>query len=198
MILHPPKEDKSEPQVVFVIQPRIPAGSLAFQKIPAGMLDGGKAAGKVLDEVQEEVGIIIKQEDLDNLTELATSQSSNHWWSKTAPAEGAEDELLHAANYPSVGGCDEAVTLYLWQARVSKVDMNALEGKETGVRKEGESIVTKLVPLKDVWKEGARDGKTMAALALYQNLKAADDAVAADDRKLKPLGDATVRLELTK
>jgi hypothetical protein len=29
----------------------------------------------------------------------------------------------------------------------------------------------KVVPLKDIWKEGIRDGKTLAAWALYTGLK---------------------------
>ena len=51
--------------------------------------------------------------------------------------------------------------------------MNDLKGKATGLRNEGEMITLKLVPLENAWKEGARDGKTLAALALYTNLQAA-------------------------
>jgi ADP-sugar diphosphatase len=46
-----------------------------------------------------------------------------------------------------------------------------MQGRLTGLRKDGEKITLKLVPLKDLWKEGARDGKTLAAWALYEGLK---------------------------
>lgn len=49
--------------------------------------------------------------------------------------------------------------------------MEWLKGKATGLRDEGENITLKLVPLSRAWREGARDGKTLAALALYQGLK---------------------------
>jgi hypothetical protein len=45
-----------------------------------------------------------------------------------------------------------------------------LEGKTTGLEKEGEKIRLKLVPLNRLWKEAARDGKALAALSLYENL----------------------------
>lgn len=45
------------------------------------------------------------------------------------------------------------------------------QGKLTGLRDKGEKIKLKLVPLDQVWREGGRDGKVLAAWALYQSLK---------------------------
>jgi ADP-sugar diphosphatase len=39
------------------------------------------------------------------------------------------------------------------------------------LRDEGEKITLKLCRLDELWKVGARDGKTLAALALYEGLK---------------------------
>jgi ADP-sugar diphosphatase len=41
----------------------------------------------------------------------------------------------------------------------------------TGLRNEGEKITLKVVKLGDLWKEGARDAKTLSAWALYHGLK---------------------------
>ena len=49
--------------------------------------------------------------------------------------------------------------------------MSWLKGKATGLRDEGENITLKVVPLDTAWREGARDAKSLAALALYDNLK---------------------------
>jgi ADP-sugar diphosphatase len=76
--------------------------------------------------------------------------------------------------YPSAGACDEFIPLLLCQKRLTRDHMNDLKGKATGLRNEGESITLKLVPLKDAWKEGARDAKALAALVLYTNLQAAN------------------------
>ena len=41
----------------------------------------------------------------------------------------------------------------------------------TGLREEGEKITLKLVKMEEVWKVAGRDGKTLAALALWEGLK---------------------------
>ncbi|KAF2653118.1 hypothetical protein K491DRAFT_680809 [Lophiostoma macrostomum CBS 122681] len=195
-----------EPQVVFVVQPRVAIGSLAFQEIPAGMLDVNHTfAGQAAKEINEEVGITSNKDDLKDMTALAAKKSSNRWWSKaTTVSKNLEDEelqadeTLQAANYPSVGGCDEAITLYLYQTRVSKEDMESLKSKATGVPAEVEHITTKLVPLKNVWTEGARDGKTLAALALYQNLKNAAALGDKEAEEVVKLDDKVVKLDPSK
>lgn len=55
---------------------------------------------------------------------------------------------------------------------VTKAELEALEGKCTGCRDEGELITLKVVPLDTLWQE-APDGKTLAAVLLYEKLTAA-------------------------
>lgn len=61
--------------------------------------------------------------------------------------------------------------LYLYQKRLSRSHMEWLKDRATGLEHEGERIRLKLVPLDTLWREAARDGKALAALALYDQLK---------------------------
>jgi ADP-sugar diphosphatase len=80
-------------------------------------------------------------------------------------------ETVETAMYPSVGACDEFIPLFLCQKRLTRRHMEWLRGKATGLHDEGENITLKLVPLTHAWREGARDAKALAALALYYNLQ---------------------------
>ncbi|KAF2686434.1 NUDIX family hydrolase [Lentithecium fluviatile CBS 122367] len=160
-----------EQQTIVTIQPRIASGSLALAEIPAGMLDGkGDFAGKAADELKEEVGIEIKEDDLFDMSKLATEQIPTYPWAK-GKTPGPLSESIENSMYPSAGGCDEFLPLMLCQKRLTVEHMEKLDGKKTGLRKEGERIRLRLVPLKDLWKEGGRDAKALAALALYESLK---------------------------
>ncbi|KAL4892199.1 hypothetical protein BDV59DRAFT_180277 [Aspergillus ambiguus] len=166
LILQPddvPLSVEEEKCAVLTIQPRIPAGSLAFAEIPAGMLDdSGSFAGGAAKEIQEETGLTISQEELIDMTSLVMQSA--------APRSGNE-EMLQDAVYPSAGGSDEFIPLFLCQKRMPRSDIEALQGRLTGLRQHGEKITLKLVPLKDLWREAGRDGKTLAAWALYNGLK---------------------------
>ncbi|KAL6234969.1 hypothetical protein BDW75DRAFT_240666 [Aspergillus navahoensis] len=157
-----PSASEEDKWAVLTIQPRIPAGSLGFSEIPAGMLDdSGAFAGKAAEEIQEETGLTIPQSDLVDMTSLALQ-------SVEEPEDG---ETLQKAVYPSPGGSDEFIPLFLCDKRMPRKDIEALQGRLTGLRQHGEKITLKVVPLKDLWKEGIRDGKTLAAWALYTGLK---------------------------
>jgi len=78
---------------------------------------------------------------------------------------------LQKAVYPSAGGSDEFIPLFLCQKRMPRKDIEELQGKLTGLRDHGEKITLKVVPLEHLWKEGLRDGKTLAAWALYKGLQ---------------------------
>ncbi|OAX78951.1 hypothetical protein ACJ72_06735 [Emergomyces africanus] len=189
LILQPndvPQSSEAEKSAILTIQPRIPAGSLAFPEIPAGMLDdSGAFAGGAAKEIQEETGLIIPQDELVDLTALANSLQKGE--RKQADEDEDEDdgiglgrkkdstndngERLQPGVYPSPGGCDEFIPLFLCQKRMARREIEELQGKLTGLRKEGEKITLKVVKLEDVWKEAWRDGKTLAAWALYQGLK---------------------------
>ncbi|KAI2716370.1 hypothetical protein DTO039G3_7337 [Penicillium roqueforti] len=165
LILHPndiPNPTEKDKRVILTIQPRIPAGSLSFAEIPAGMLDdSGTFAGGAAKEIHEETGLRVEQGDLIDMTSLALQ----------AAQEPGYGERLQAAVYPSPGGSDEFIPLFLCQKSMPVKEIEGLQGKLTGLRESGEKITLKIIPLADLWKEGIRDGKTLAAWALYQGLK---------------------------
>lgn len=147
--------------MILTVQPRIPAGSLALAELPAGMLDdAGTFAGGAAKEIAEETGLEIPAEDLINMTEMAipAAPSKNH-------------EQLQQAMYPSPGGCDEFIPIFLWQKRVPRSQLKEWQGKLTGLREHGEKITLMLCPLNQLWKLGGRDGKALAGWALYQGLR---------------------------
>jgi ADP-sugar diphosphatase len=155
-IIVQPADTNDEQHVILTVQPRIAASSLAFTEIPAGMLDASSFRGTAANEIAEEASLTVKQSELINMSELALSN---------------EQERVETAIYPSPGACDEFIPLFLCQKRLTRRHMEWLKGKATGLRDEGENITLKLVPLQNAWREVARDGKALAALALYDGLK---------------------------
>jgi ADP-sugar diphosphatase len=142
------------------------------------MLDGGNFHSKAAKEIEEEVGIKIKESDLFNMSEAATDNIPMYPWKSLEQAPKAAtdskvpiSEKIENSMYPSPGGCDEFVPLMLCQRRFTVEKINELQGKATGLRSEGEMITLKLVLLKNLWREGARDAKALAALALYRALE---------------------------
>jgi len=153
------EDDEVEKYVLLTVQPRIAAGSLAFAEIPAGMLDdAGSFSGGAAKEIEEETGLVVKDEELIDLTALAFQNED------TA-------EKLQRGVYTTPGGSDEFVPVFLYQKRISRDELDEFRGKLTGLRNEGEKITLKVVKLGDLWKEGARDAKTLSAWALYHGLK---------------------------
>ena len=164
LILQPddvPAITEDEKHVILTLQPRIPAGSLSLAELPAGMLDdSGTFSGGAAKEIEEETGLKIPAEDLINMTDLALSKSSSD-----------DEEQLQQGVYPSAGGCDEFVPLFLWQKRIPREQMKEWQGKLTGLRDHGEKITLMLCPLEKVWRVGGRDAKVLAGWALYEGLK---------------------------
>ena len=160
-----PEDTEAEKQVILTVQPRIPGGSLAMAELPAGMLDdSGTFAGAAAKEIAEETGLEIPNSDLIDMTEMAIAPAAK-------PAE--PEERLQRAMYPSPGGSDEYIPLFLWQKRVKRDSLKEWQGKLTGLRERGEKITLMLCPLEDLWKTGARDAKCLGALALYEGLRRA-------------------------
>lgn len=127
--------------------------------------DNGSFAGGAAKEIHEETGLSIPQDELVDLTSLAVP-------SPHPGGDGDKDaETLQKAVYPSPGGSDEFIPLFLCHKRMARKDIDELQGRLTGLRKEGEKITLKLVPLEALWKEAVRDGKALAAWALYHGLK---------------------------
>lgn len=122
--------------------------------------DSGTFAGGAAKEIQEETGLSVQQDELTDLTSLALHST-----------EESPGENLQKAVYPSPGGSDEFIPLFLCQKRLPRKEIEELQGKLTGLRDHGEKITLKVVPLENLWKEGLRDGKTLAAWALYKGLQ---------------------------
>ncbi|TVY20727.1 Nudix hydrolase 14-like protein [Lachnellula arida] len=161
MILRP-KDTNDERWVIMTEQARIPAGSLSFLEIPAGMIDEltSDFKGAAAKEIEEETGLTINRDHLLDMTELALRGSPN-------------PENMKAAMYPSPGGSDEFIALFLWEQEMERLEIESLREKLTGDKKQGEMITLKLIPYEDLWKVATRDAKTMVAWALYESLKRA-------------------------
>jgi len=148
----------------MTLQPRVPAGSLSFSELPAGMLDdSGTFAGGAAKEIEEETGLKVETDELLDMTDLALSDEP----------QTSSDERLQKAMYPSAGGCDEFVPIFLYQKRIPRKQLQEWQGKLTGLRDHGEKITLKVVRLEDLWREGARDSKALGAWALYEGLRRA-------------------------
>ncbi|EFA83236.1 hypothetical protein PPL_04026 [Heterostelium album PN500] len=138
---------------VLTVQSRVPVARFAYSEIPAGMLDGsGHFVGVAAKEMKEETGIEVTEDKLVDLTQLAYGDT----------AEGM---------YPSPGGCDEFIRLFLFRDTLEQSKIDELQNKCTGALEENESITLDIVPLEDLWKKSP-DGKTLSSLFLYEKLKA--------------------------
>jgi len=135
---------------LITLQPRIPVGYSDFAEIPAGMLDGEpssqKFAGKAAKEMSEETLLDIQDSELFDLTNMAYSSKFK-------------------GMYPSAGGCDEFLRLFLYRRYMTQETMHLLRVTHAG-DSESEIIKLKLVPLEDLWRE-APDAKALSALYLY-------------------------------
>ena len=129
--------------------------------------DSGSFAGAAAKEIAEETGLEIPASELLNLTEFALQcpSSSDH---ENASEEG---EKLQRAVYPSPGGSDEFIPIFLWQKRLPLEKIRKFEGRLTGLREGGEKITLRIVRLEELWRIGARDAKTLAGWALYEGLR---------------------------
>lgn len=136
--------------VVLVKQARVAVGHYELPEIPAGMLDGAvNPLAKAVEELGEELGIAVDEHDLVDLTVLAGF------------ANGV---------YTSPGALDEFCSIVLYQKEVTPAELASFRGRKTGLAAEDEAITTELLSLKD--SQLPPDAKTLAALCLYDRLKA--------------------------
>ncbi|XP_043700532.1 nudix hydrolase 14, chloroplastic isoform X2 [Telopea speciosissima] len=119
---------------------------VGFLKFKADVID--METGK---KVEEETGIHLNLEDMANLTAFLE------------PSTGSRV-------FPSPGGCDEEISLFLYKGHVKPEVITALQGKETGLREHGELIKVHVVPYKKLWRVTA-DAKALMAIALYEMAK---------------------------
>ncbi|KAF6160295.1 hypothetical protein GIB67_019064 [Kingdonia uniflora] len=145
-------DSEDETYAILTEQVRVPVGRLILE-LPAGMLDDdkGDVVGTAVREVEEETGIKLKMTDMVNLTAFLDSSTG-------------------CTVFPSPGGCDEELSLFLYRGSVDKDVITALHGKETGLRDHGELIKVYVVPYHKLWRLTA-DAKVLAAIALYEMAK---------------------------
>jgi ADP-sugar diphosphatase len=143
-------QDRFQPQVILTTQPRVPIGSMAFDELPAGMIDGGDVKLKAAQELEEECGIKITRESelIDMMQEVGYN---------------------HEALYPSAGGCDESMNFYVYETTRTTEQLQEIQNTITGAENENESIHLKLVPLSLLWKATA-DFKAVVAAKLYEEV----------------------------
>ncbi|XP_030945567.1 nudix hydrolase 14, chloroplastic-like isoform X1 [Quercus lobata] len=142
-------ESEGETYAVLTEQVRVPVGRLSLE-LPAGMLDDDKGdfVGTAAREVEEETGIHLNLEDMIDLTAFLE------------PSTGCRV-------FPSPGGCDEEISLFLYRGHVDREIITQLQGKETGLRDHGELIKVRVVSYKNLWRMTA-DSKVLMAIALYE------------------------------
>ena len=110
-------QETGEEYTVAVMQPRLPMGSFESLEIPAGMLDGsGNFAGKAAQEMKEETGIVVQDGDMIDLTEMVQGGAG------------------HKGVWLSPGGSDEFMRFFLYRKAWPQAEIEALEGKLTGLR----------------------------------------------------------------
>ena len=150
-ILHNESGDKF---VLTTIQPRVPGGESAYEEIPAGMLDAEESfIGVAAKEMKEETTLDVKKEDLFPLSLI----------------------------YPSIGGCDENIKIFLYQAKMTNIEIEKLQGIATGNLAENETIHLKIRPYDEFKAEcmrssestlnapvGISDAKAQVALGMYE------------------------------
>ncbi|KAL3647244.1 Nudix hydrolase 14, chloroplastic [Castilleja foliolosa] len=142
-------ESDGETYAVLTEQVRVPVGKLVME-LPAGMLDDdkGDVVGTAVREVEEETGLHLNLNDLVDLTAFLNPSTGHR-------------------TFPSPGGCDEELGLFLYRGSVDKEIIKQLQGKETGLRDHGELIRVHVVPYKNLWRM-TPDAKALMAIALYE------------------------------
>lgn len=135
---------------ILTRQPRVPIANSCFTEIPAGVFDGEAFGGVAAKELKEEVGLTINASDLVDMTKEVYGDR-------------------YPGMYPSPGGCDEYIKLFLYEKEVSEAELNSFQNKATGLMEEGEYICLKVIELDDLVRETS-DAKALCALALYNQL----------------------------
>ena len=153
--------------VIYVRQPRNAVGKCDLMEIPAGMMDGAtgtlKANGVAVKEIKEETGIEILKDDL----------------------------IFLGSGYPSPGGCDEEIGLYLVSLAANDDFIMDLAGKHTGEIGSDEQItlgIAEYETFKTMLVDGTcKDYKAMSAIMLAETKAARKQISMEPTRDLTPV-----------
>jgi ADP-sugar diphosphatase len=135
--------DTNESWTVLLKKPRVPTGKVMTEVIAGTVDESGDLRGLAVRKLEKSSGLVAKPEELINLTELAYGENNPWIWT-------------------AVGLCDETLKVFLWRTAMAHADVIAL-GERVGR--------DLLVKFADFWKFTS-DGKGLAALAIYDGLKA--------------------------
>jgi ADP-sugar diphosphatase len=145
------EEQRGEEYAVVVKQPRLPLGRWDHTEIPAGMLDdSGNFCGKAAEELQEETGIRVNEDELVDLNAAVGQPASS-------------------GVFLSCGGSDESMRFFLSRQVWKRDAIDAIRGKLAGLREHGELITVEVLPYSALL--AVPDGKTLCAAALYERYK---------------------------
>lgn len=140
--------------VVFVEQPRVPAGQMSITT-PAGMVDDGNVESTALNELAEEIGGDI-------------AWTAPRWLNRFAT--GSDLPML-----VSPGGTDEEVQFCTVTTELTNEQMRVLHGRTAGAAEEGEYTAIHVVALDDALLYLGRHDrpcmKSVLSLLLYQHAR---------------------------
>jgi len=158
---------------VVTKQVRMPVGIDDFREIPAGVVDkNNDVTVQAKTELWEETGLSINPNELFDLTSLF--ENVRH------PSDITSD-LKYEGMYPSPGGSDEYIRLYLYQAKLDKDVIVQMPGVITGSGSK-EIITLEVVKLDELWRK-TPEAKVLSALYLYE--KALSDPNKKDEVEAK-------------
>lgn len=151
LVIIPGEEDHT----VLAVHPRVAVAELRVPEIPSGHFsDSGEFSGPVARLIHEKLDFKIDTKNLVDLTQLAFGDSFR-------------------GVYPSAGGCDEYVRLFLYRHEgATKKNVNDWKAKCKAMLETGQplALTLKVCLLSDLWKESP-DAKSLTALGIFTRLK---------------------------
>ena len=156
---------EGETHVLLTRQARVPVGHSGLLELPAGMLDdSGAFAGVAAKELREETGLVLTAADLTDLSARALESGGEE------AAKLRSKSSVPRGVYPSPGGCDEFIRFMFHERTVTREELDAMRGKATGLREEGEVIVLEIVPY-NLAHTVCSDAKLLSSMLLYERLR---------------------------
>jgi ADP-sugar diphosphatase len=78
-------------------------------------------AGVAAKEMKEETGLVLQEHELIDLCALAYGEPGGM-------GSSAADAKLYPGVYPSAGGCDEFLKIFLYQKQITREELGELQG----------------------------------------------------------------------